>query len=206
MPARAIRSLPFRRSGPGSPHVESVGLPTSSHELNSWSVVRCPVGAVRSRWGVASLDPTPSDHVVEDRYRGGLVRSRSPRPSCRGRRSQVDDGVVAPAGLTPRSVVTTVIAGPEPPRPLDAPLAGSRPRHRVGATSFVRRVTVSCSPWLPVPVWRNASARGASLTVEEGDFGAGELCSLERGGPMSLTRWRVLLPSRADVTCSPIST
>jgi hypothetical protein len=55
MPARAIRSLPSRRSGAASPHVAIVGWPTSSRELGSWSVVRCPMGAVRSRSGVAYL-------------------------------------------------------------------------------------------------------------------------------------------------------
>jgi hypothetical protein len=161
MPARTIRSLPSRLSCPGSPRVEIVSASTSSHELNSWSVVRRRMGAVRSRSGVAYLQPMPNDHVVEDRRRGGLVRSRSPRPSCRWRQSQVDDGVIA-RGRDAAGVVTTVIAGPEQARPPHPPLAGSRLRHRVRAASFVRRVTVSCSPWLPVHVWRNTSAPGAS--------------------------------------------
>ena len=44
------------------------------------------------------------------------------------------------------------------------------------------------------------------LTVEEVDLGVGESCSLEPRGPLSLTRRRVVRPSRADVTCSSIST
>jgi hypothetical protein len=44
------------------------------------------------------------------------------------------------------------------------------------------------------------------LTLEEVDLGAGESCSLERRGSMRLTGWRVLRPSRADVTWSSIST
>jgi hypothetical protein len=204
MPARAVRSLPFRRSCPGSRDVDIVGSPTSWRELNSWSVVGCRTGAVRSRSGVAYLQPVPSDHVVEDRYRGGLVRSRSPRSLCRWRRSRVDDGVVA-RGRDAAGVVATVIAGPEPPRPPDPPLAGSRLRDRVGAASFVRRVTVSCSPWLPGARLEERFGPWRELPVEEVEL-----------GPVSRvhsSRWldeidalAVLRPSRADVTCSSIST
>jgi hypothetical protein len=116
MPPRAIRSLPSHLSCPGSPPVEIVSALTSSHELNSWSLVRCRMGAVRSRSGVAYLKPRPSDNVEEQ-------------------------------------------FGP----------------------------------------WRE-------LTVEEVDLGAGESCSLEPRGPLRLTRRRVVRPSRADVTCSSIST
>jgi hypothetical protein len=94
MPARVIRSLPSRLSCPGSPNVEIVSAPTS-HELNSWSVVRCRMGAVRSRLDVAYLQPMPSDREVEDRRPRGLVRSRSSWPSCRWRQSRVDDGVIS---------------------------------------------------------------------------------------------------------------
>jgi hypothetical protein len=77
----------------------------------------------------------------------------------------------SPAGVTPRGVVTTVISGPKQARPPDPPLAGSRLRHRVRAASFVRRVTVSCSPWLPVLVWEAHFGPWRELTVEEVDPG-----------------------------------
>jgi hypothetical protein len=111
----------------------------------------------------------------------------------------------SPAGVTPRGVVATVIAGPEPPRPPDPPLAGSRLRDRVGAASFVRRVTVSCSPWLPGARLEERFGPWRELPVEEVEL-----------GPVSRvhsSRWldeidalAVLRPSRADVTCSSIST
>jgi hypothetical protein len=204
MPARSIRSLPFRLSCPGLPHVEIVSAPTSSHELNSWSVVRRRMGAVRSRLGVACLQPMPNDHVVEDRRRGDWFDHDRHGPRAAGVNLRWMTAS-SPAGVTPRDVVTTAIAGPEPARPLDPPLAGRRLRHRVGAASFVRRVTVSCSPRLPVLVWRNTSAPGAKLTVEEVDLGAASRVRssrrLDEINPLASPA-----PKPTDVTCSSIST
>ena len=205
MPARAIRSLPFRRSCPGSPDVEILGSPTSSHELNSWSLVRCRTGAVRSRSGVAYLQPVPSDHVVEDRYRGGLVRSRSPRPSCRGRQSRVDDGVIARGCDAARRRHHGDL------RPQAGQAARSAARRQPAARSSSCRLVRSTSDRFVLPVVAGARLEErfnplARAHCRGGRTRAGESSSLERRAPMRSTRWRVLRPSRADVTCSSIST
>jgi hypothetical protein len=204
MPARAVRSLPFRRSCPGSPDVDIVGSPTSWRELNSWSVVGCRTGAVRSRSGVAYLQPVPSDHVVEDRYRGGLVRSRSPRSLCRWRRSRVDDGVVARG----RDAAGRRRHGDRRTRAAQA--ARSAARRQPAARSSGCRLVRSTGDRFVFPVAAGCSFGGtlrplARAPCRGGRTRAGESCSLEPRLD-EIDALAVLRPSRADVTCSSIST
>jgi hypothetical protein len=204
MPARSIRSLPFRLSCPGLPHVEIVSAPTMSHELNSWSVVRCRMGVVRSRLGVVCLQPMPSGHVVEDPLPGGLVRSRSPRPSCRWRRSRVDDGVISRG----RDAAGRRHHGDRRTRAGQAARSAARRRPAAPSSScgLVRSTGDRfVSPWVPVLVWRNTSAPGAKLTVEEVDLRQASRVRSSRR-PDEINPLASPAPKPTDVTCSSIST